>query len=132
MLAKNAPPDYPAAYPEVIAVTATGPDDKLLSVANHGSLVAVAAPGIDIVVAAPSGRYGFTTGTSVATGPRQQARGAPDRSRSTAHAVQAILMRTAKDLRPKRRDNQYGPGLVDAYQALLAVAAPVAERTAAH
>jgi subtilisin family serine protease len=130
----NAPADYPAAYPEVIAVTATGADDKLLSLANHGSYVAVAAPGIDIFVAAPNGRYDFTTGTSIATAHVSGlAALLIDRDpRLTPDAVQAILMRTAKDLGPKGRDNEYGAGLVDAYEALLAVATPAAERTAAH
>src|SRR5262249_56306925 len=63
----QAPPEYPAAYPEVIAVTATDVDDRLLNVANHGSYVSVAAPGVDIMVATPNAAYGFTTGTSVAT-----------------------------------------------------------------
>ena len=62
----QAPEAYPAAYPEVIAVTATDVDDKSLAVANRGSYVAVAAPGVDIFVAAPNGGYDYSTGTSVA------------------------------------------------------------------
>jgi subtilisin family serine protease len=109
-------------------------DDKLLRLANHGSYLAVAAPGIDILVAAPNGRYDFTTGTSIATAHVSGlAALLIDRDpRLNPDAVQAILMRTAKDLGPKGRDNEYGAGLVDAYAALLAVAAPAAERTAAH
>jgi subtilisin family serine protease len=37
----------------------------------------------------------------------------------TADAVQAILMRTAKDLGLKGRDSDFGAGLVDAYEALM-------------
>jgi hypothetical protein len=41
-------------------------------------------------------------------------------------------MRTARDLGPAGRDDQYGAGLVDAYEALLALAPATAERTVGH
>ena len=62
----RSPPLYPAAYAQVIGVTATDADDKLLSAANRGAQVAVAAPGVDIVEPAPDGNYQVTSGTSVA------------------------------------------------------------------
>ena len=74
-------------------------DDKLLPVANHGSYVAVAAPGVDIFVAAPGGGYEFTTGTSVATA-HVSGLAALLIARNpglTPDAVQSILMKTAKD-----------------------------------
>ena len=122
----QAPPDYPAAYPGVIAVTATDIDDHLLSVANHGAYVAVAAPGVDIFVAAPNGGYGFTTGTSVATAHVSglAALLLQRNPRLTPDAVQAILMGTARALAAKGRDDEYGAGLVDAYAALLSLAPP--------
>jgi subtilisin family serine protease len=127
----QAPPDYPAAYPGVIAVTATDFDDHLLSVANHGAYIAVAAPGVDILAIAPNGGYGPTTGTSVATAHvsglvallLQRNPGL------TPDAVRAIVMGTAKDLGPKGRDDEFGAGLVDAYAALLAVSPPTAVST---
>ncbi len=63
----RAPALYPAADPHVIAVTATDMDDRLFSGANRGNHVAIAAPGVDILVPAPAGEYQVTTGTSVAT-----------------------------------------------------------------
>ena len=130
----QAPAAYPAAYPEVIAVTATDADDKLLSVANHGGYVAVPAPGVDIFVAAPGAGYDFTTGTSVATA-HVSGLAALLIARNpalTPGAVQAILTRTAKDLGPKGRDDEYGAGLVDAYEALLTQASATADRALSH
>lgn len=63
----KSPPLYPAADREVIGVTATDADDKLLPQANRGPQVAVGAPGVDILAAAPDGQYQITSGTSVAT-----------------------------------------------------------------
>jgi len=130
----KAAPAYPAAYPEVIAVTATDADDRLLNVANQGSYVAVAAPGVDIFAAIPGGGYDFTTGTSVATA-HVSGLAALLISRNpslTPEAVQSILMRTAKDLGPKGRDDEFGAGLVDAYEALLTQAPVTAERSLTH
>jgi subtilisin family serine protease len=129
----HAPEAFPAAYPEVIAVTATDIDDKVFRGANHGRYVAVAAPGVEIFVAAPNGGYDFTTGTSVATA-HVSGLAALLIERNpglTPDAVQAILMRTAKDLGPKGRDDEYGAGLVDAYEAVLTQAPATAERTLA-
>ena len=62
----KAPPAYPAAYPEVIAVTAVDEDDKLYAEANRGGYVSVAAPGVDILVPALKGKYDIASGTSMA------------------------------------------------------------------
>lgn len=61
-----APPAFPAAYPEVIAVTATDAADRLYAKANRGSYVSIAAPGVDIMAPAPKGQYEVTSGTSMA------------------------------------------------------------------
>ncbi|NNE21020.1 MAG: S8 family serine peptidase, partial [Rhizobiales bacterium] len=46
-LGSKAPPAYPAAYPQVIAVTATDAKDRLYKRANRGDYVTIAAPGVD-------------------------------------------------------------------------------------
>ncbi|HKJ62420.1 MAG TPA: S8 family serine peptidase [Hyphomicrobiales bacterium] len=61
-----ADPSYPAAYPQVIAVTAV---DKKLHVypsANRGDYIDVAAPGVHIWTALPNSREGYLSGTSFA------------------------------------------------------------------
>lgn len=63
---ENAGPLYPAADPSVIAVTATDAGDHLFADASRGKHVAVAAPGVDILVPAPGAEYALSTGTSVA------------------------------------------------------------------
>jgi len=120
----KSPPLYPAAYPFVIAVTATDEEDRLLSAANRGRHIAVAAAGVDLWLPAPNGDYQMTTGTSFAAA---EVSGAvallierkPDLD---SEAVRRVLMSTARDLGPKGFDPDFGAGLVDAYQAILSIA----------
>jgi subtilisin family serine protease len=116
-------PLYPAADPNVIAVTATDADDRLFERANRGAHIAVAAPGVDILVAAPDGGYQTTSGTSVAAA---EVSGivalmiARDRKLDPA-AAKRLLTATARDLGPAGPDDQFGAGLTDAYAALTAL-----------
>ena len=57
-------PLYPAADPNVIAVTSTDASDQLPAFANRGRYVAVAAPGVDLMLLAPNGTMQFSSGTS--------------------------------------------------------------------
>ena len=82
----KSPPLFPAADPNVIAVTATDVDDKLFAGANRGKYISVAAPGVDILVPAPEGSYQLTTGTSVAAAAGERHRGAAARAQPRAHA----------------------------------------------
>jgi hypothetical protein len=121
----KSPPLYPAADPNVIAVTATDPDDKLFVQSNRGRYIAVAAPGVDIVAPAPSGTYQFTSGTSVAAA---QVSGIvalllDAKPGLTPSAVRKALLSSARDLGPKGRDDQFGAGLADAYSAVQSLTA---------
>jgi subtilisin family serine protease len=104
----------------VIAVTATDSSDKLFDGANRGRQIAVAAPGVDILIAVPNGGYEMSTGTSyssaevsgIAALMLQHEPGLkPDQ-------VRAILLATARDLGKKGRDDNYGAGLIDAFRAV--------------
>jgi subtilisin family serine protease len=116
----KSPPLFPAAYPNVIAVTATDADDKLFSGANQGRHIAVAAPGVDILLPAPDTGYQVTTGTSFAAA---EVSGIValmlERKPDLGHdGVRKVLSATAHDLGPKGLDPQFGAGLVDAYAAV--------------
>jgi hypothetical protein len=118
----RSPPLFPAADPNVIAVTATDAEDSLFSNANRGSHIAVAAPGVDILVPGPDGTYQFTTGTSVAAA---EVSGIValliERNPSiTPSEVRRILVRTAKGL-GKGREKEFGAGLVNAFLAVSSV-----------
>jgi hypothetical protein len=122
----KSPPLYPAADPNVIAVTATDADDKLFVQSNRGNHIAVAAPGAQILVAIPDGGYEVGSGTSYSAAEVSGivALMLERKNDLTPDQVRGILMATAKDLGPKGRDPLFGAGLADAYGALMAEQTP--------
>ena len=60
-------PQYPAVYPEVIAVAATDQNDKRASFSNYGTKVDVSAPGVNTYSTFPDNTYTFLDGTSMAS-----------------------------------------------------------------
>ncbi len=60
-------PQYPAVYPEVIAVVATDQKDKRASFSNFGAAADVSAPGVNIFSSIPNDAFGFKDGTSMAS-----------------------------------------------------------------
>lgn len=60
-------PQYPAVYPEVIAVAATDQKDERAWFSNYGTKVDVAAPGVNIYSTVPDNSYGYKNGTSMAS-----------------------------------------------------------------
>ena len=127
----TAAPAYPAAYPEVIAVTATDSEDELFAQANRGPHVALAAPGVGILVAAPNAVYNVTSGTSIAAAHVSglAALLLERHPRLTPDTLQSALMRSARDLGKPGRDADYGAGLANALAALNALTPQTAERT---
>jgi len=107
----NAKPRYPAAYDEVIAVTAIDSARVIYDRAVRGKHVDVAAPGVDVFVnVGELGRY--LSGTSVAA-PFVTAAVASDASFSSESTVSAIRRKVtdnAIDLGDRGRDPVYGAG----------------------
>jgi subtilisin family serine protease len=125
----KSPPLYPAADPHVIAVTATDQNDRLFGQAVQGPHVAVAAPGVDIAVPAPSDAYQLTTGTSVAAAHVSGVAALLIERHPSVDAatVLEILTSSAKRLATKGRDDQFGWGLVDPASALAELDARIAD-----
>ncbi|SOD55303.1 S8 family serine peptidase [Pseudoxanthomonas wuyuanensis] len=111
-----APPLFPAAYPEVIGVTAVDQRQRALPEAGRGRQVDFAARGSQLRVARPDGDWDTVRGTSFAAPlvarAAAQLIGAP--GEAEAIRVRAQLIAQAVDLGSKGRDNTYGHGLLDA------------------
>ena len=124
----QSPPLYPAADENVIAVTAIDENEKLMPQANQGPHVALAAPGVNVLEAAPRATYNFTTGTSVAAAHVSGVAALIIERNPTIDVatLEDVLFSTAKDLGAPGRDSMFGYGLVDPYRALNALEAKVA------
>jgi subtilisin family serine protease len=113
---REAPPAFPAAYPGVIAVTATDAGDRLYRDANRGDYVAIAAPGVEVLAASADHGHELVSGTSFATAHVSGLSAlllqlAPN---LTPAEVRQALQETAQDLGEPGRDPAFGAGLVNA------------------
>src|SRR5215472_4683028 len=112
----HAPPAYPGALPEVIAVTAVDQQGAVFAGANRGSYIAFAAPGVRIWVPTPDGEGGYETGTSFSlpfaqsTAALEMMQGAP----ADADSLRQRLAAKARTLGASGRNPTYGYGLVQA------------------
>jgi subtilisin family serine protease len=118
-------PLYPGAEAEVLAVTATDADDRLFENANVGRYVAVAAPGVDVLLPAPEGKYTLETGTSVAAALVSGVAALVLELRPAMQptALRKLLTTTAHPLGSGGPQEDFGAGLVDAERALADVSA---------
>ncbi|MEQ4303000.1 S8 family serine peptidase [Plantactinospora sp. B6F1] len=128
--AGNRPDDafigYPAAFPGVLAVGATGRDGKLAPISVTGDAVGLVAPGVDIASTSRTGAYQSSNGTSnstaIAAGAAALVRARyPDLS---AAEVVHRLTATATDRGAPGRDPEYGHGVLDLVDALTAEVEP--------
>lgn len=108
-----APPAYPAAHPNVLAVTAIDPDLQAYRRANHGDYIDFAAPGVSLWTATPGGGQ-FQSGTSFAVPfltaavAMQQAAGRTQ----DADALRLSLSQSVRDLGQPGKDDVFGWGLL--------------------
>lgn len=121
---------YPAAYSEVIAVSATDKTDAIASWSSRGPEVDLAAPGVSIYSTYKRQTYQTLSGTSMAC-PHVAGAAALVLTRPIGaydldsdgvwdpQEVQNRLEATAEDLGVAGRDNLYGSGLVDAEKAVI-------------
>jgi type VII secretion-associated serine protease mycosin len=117
---------YPAGYPGVVAVGATGRNGKVAPVSVTGKEMVLAAPGVDIVSADRGGGYRIGTGTSDSTAIVAGAAALVWSKYPELNATQVIhrLTATARDEGAPGRDPQYGFGRLDLVAALTAEVNP--------
>jgi subtilisin family serine protease len=133
-------PNYPAAYPQVLSVTAVGADMQLASYSSFGPTVDIAGPGGDVSDCAGTcgvwsttwnfaqdrPTYSYNEGTSMAA-PHVSGVAAlllaADPSLSAAQ-LRERLTAYAVDVGAPGRDDQYGAGVVNARSSLVRSLAP--------
>ena len=104
-------PMFPAAYDQVIAVTAVDEQRKAFRLANRGSYVDLAAPGVDVRHLLPGEGYGTSSGTSFAV-PFVSTAVAIVKHRFPENNPAQVLFESARDLGEPGKDDIYGYGLV--------------------
>ena len=110
----SGPVNFPAKYPEAIAVSASDSADKIASFSSRGPEIVVIAPGVNVYSTRKGGGYTTMSGTSMAcphtAGLAALAVGAGAHG---SDAVRAALKKAANPL-PGLTPVQQGAGLVDA------------------
>ena len=112
--------NYPAAYDEVVAVTAIDQSDDPASFTSYGKWVDVAAPGVDIYSTFLNNKYKYMNGTSMAC-PHAAGVAAliwSEFPSLTRDEVRLRLQLTADDLGDPGFDVYYGYGRVNARRAV--------------
>jgi len=114
------PVSYPAAYPNVIAVGATGNTDAITDFSNTGDYIDLAAPGVGLWTTLPGGRYGPPNGTSfsspyVAGAAALVLTQRPDLGWAD---VGCVLKASADDKGPPGKDPEYGWGRLNVFRAV--------------
>lgn len=121
-------PQYPAIYPEVIAVAATDQQDRRASFSNYGAKVDVSAPGVNIYSTFPDDAYAFLDGTSMSS-PHVAGLAALIWSRNnslTNQQVRNIIESTCDNIDSKNPGfaGKLGKGRINALRALNATPLP--------
>lgn len=122
---------YPAAYPAVIAVSATNSANQRASFSNYGPQIELAAPGAGIYSLHLGGGYLIRNGTSMSapqvSGLAAILLGLP--GNASASAVRGQMQASALDLGPAGWDSEFGFGLIQMDAAMLLVLGPIPTNT---
>jgi subtilisin family serine protease len=112
-------PSFPAALPNVIAVTAVDARQQLYRDATQGDFIDLAAPGVEILSTSPGSRLMVSSGTSLAAAFVSGAVALllEQHPQLSPQSAQELLEHTAKDLGSPGKDPQFGSGLLDACRA---------------
>jgi len=124
---------FPAAFKEVIGVTATNEADRLASFSNYGYWVELAAPGVDIYSTYPHNSYVSASGTSMAC-PHVAGVAALTWSKfpnKTRDWIRLRLRYTTVDLGEPSFDDSFGYGRINA-QAAVEQAVPIHDMAIYH
>jgi subtilisin family serine protease len=112
----SGPVNFPAKYPQAIAISASDSADKIASFSSRGAEIVIIAPGVNVYSTRKGGGYTSMSGTSMAcphaAGLAALAVGA---GADGAEAVRAALKNAATPL-PGLTAVQQGAGLVDAFK----------------
>nr|WP_234969322.1 S8 family peptidase [Bacillus mediterraneensis] len=119
----SAQPSFPAAYPEVMGVSAVHHTGGRADFSNYGAYIDIAAPGVSIPSTYFRSRYASLSGTSMAA-PHVTALAGLILSanpRLSNQEVAHIIKNSAIDLGRRGKDNDFGFGMIDVQQSLLSV-----------
>lgn len=113
-------PTFPAALPEVIAVTAVDLNKEPYSEGIKGEFIDLCAPGVDIITTTPGNKYNFYTGTSMAAAfvSGSVALLLQVHSDLQPSEVYKVLEVTAMDLGSPGKDTQFGWGVINVSEAI--------------
>ena len=123
-------PSYPAAYPEVVSVSAVGPSKELASYSNFGTTIDIAAPGgnqlLDIAQGVFSTLWDFDTSSPTAELWQGTSMAAPHVSGVAALILAREPALTASEVRQRLEDYAtpvgdplfFGKGLLNAFGSL--------------
>jgi hypothetical protein len=111
---------YPAAYPEVIGVSANDENNETATFSNFGAHCSVSAPGVAIPSTYPNSRYVALSGTSMAS---PHVAGVAGLIKSINKGlkpddIRKILEKTADDLGPEGKDEYFGSGEINVSKAV--------------
>ena len=111
---------FPAAYPDVIGVSALGYNGEIWHDSNSGRHIDVSAPGVNIISTGLAESYVYASGTSASASMVSALAGmlVSEKPEISSSVIKRLIMQSVKDLGDEGRDKVYGNGEIDALTAL--------------